>query len=339
MATSSQARTSTELALNAVAAVNSHDVGALGAVQHPDLVEEFLPVGIYTGREEVKGFFSEMFAAMPNVKLQVHQTTAEGNLVAIQWRSSGRFDGGPFQGIDSNGAEIAFPGCDLMEFRDGRLYRNTVFYDGATFARQVGLIPPDGSRAERAMKAAFNLKTRVGRTAKPTAPSPVAAAPGVPDTDATAGEVARSYFAAAAARDAAAMAAHWLEDGIDDFTISGPMRGPAEVRAFFEEVFGAIPDFDMRVERVVEEEDRAAVLWRGTGHFSGAHFQGIAPTGSFVEQRGLDVLEVEDGRLRHNTAYSDGLTMARQFGMLPPAGSAADRAMTKAFNLKTRLGR
>ncbi|MBA2504668.1 MAG: ester cyclase, partial [Thermoleophilaceae bacterium] len=170
-------------------------------------------------------------------------------------------------------------------------------------------------------------------------PAPAPAAPPLPDANATAGDVGRSYFAAAAARDPAAMAAHWHEDGVDDFTISGPLRGPGEVRGFFEDVFTAIPDFDMRVERMIEEDDRAAVAWRGTGHLSGGPFQGIAPTGAFVEQRGLDVLEVENGLIRTNTAYADGLTMARQFGLLPAAGSAADRAMTKAFNLKTRLGR
>ena len=32
--------------------------------------------------------------------------------------------------------------------------------DGATFARQVGLLPPLGSALDRAMTGAFNLKTR-----------------------------------------------------------------------------------------------------------------------------------------------------------------------------------
>jgi hypothetical protein len=51
-----------------------------------------------------------------------------------------------------------------------------------------------------------------------------------------------------------------------------------------------------------------------------------------VDLRGCDVMEFDDGRLRHNTIYYDGLAFARQIGMLPREGSSADKAMTAAFN-------
>ena len=38
---------------------------------------------------------------------------------------------------------------------------NTAYYDGASFARQVGMLPPEGSGAERTMKSAFNAVTKV----------------------------------------------------------------------------------------------------------------------------------------------------------------------------------
>ena len=45
-------------------------------------------------------------------------------------------------------------------------YSNTVVFDQMTFARQVGLLPPDGSGADKALKAAFNAKTRVALAAR-----------------------------------------------------------------------------------------------------------------------------------------------------------------------------
>ena len=54
-------------------------------------------------------------------------------------------------------------GTDLMEVRDGKNVSNTAYYDGMSFARQIGLMPPQDSGAERAMKSAFNAATRVRR--------------------------------------------------------------------------------------------------------------------------------------------------------------------------------
>ena len=40
---------------------------------------------------------------------------------------------------------------------------NTGYFDGASFARQIGMLPPDGSGADRAMKSAFNAVTKLRR--------------------------------------------------------------------------------------------------------------------------------------------------------------------------------
>ena len=46
-------------------------------------------------------------------------------------------------------------------------------------------------------------------------------------------------------------------------------------------------------------------------------------------------MRVEQGKLKHNTIYYDGLAFARQIGMLPREGSLFDKAMTTAFNACT----
>jgi steroid delta-isomerase-like uncharacterized protein len=152
-------------------------------------------------------------------------------------------------------------------------------------------------------------------------------------------ERARSYYEAMDNRDAAAMAAHWREDGVEDVVPVGLLRGRGELRDFFDSMFAAMPDARTTVTRLVAGEQSCAVEWRLEGTFDGAPYMGIEPTGKHVEIRGLDLLELEDGELVSNTAYFDGAGFARQIGMLPADGSGADRAMKSAFNAVTKLRR
>jgi steroid delta-isomerase-like uncharacterized protein len=150
-------------------------------------------------------------------------------------------------------------------------------------------------------------------------------------------EHARSYFDAIAHRDTRAMAGHWRADGVDDIVPLGPLRGTDEIEAFFRELFQAVPDSEMTVARVVAGETQAVVEWRMTGHFTGGQFQGLDPTGRRVDIRGLDLLEIEDGEIVGNTAYYDGMSFARQVGLMPPEHSSAENAMKSAFNAATKV--
>lgn len=124
---------------------------------------------------------------------------------------------------------------------------------------------------------------------------------------------------------------------LDDIVAIGEFRGADAVRGFFGELFAAMPDFDLTIERVVADQSTAAVKWRARATFSSAPFQGIQPTGRPVELRGVDFFEIEEGRIKRNTVFYDGAAFARQIGMLPPDGSLSDRLIRHLFNLKTRL--
>ena len=151
-------------------------------------------------------------------------------------------------------------------------------------------------------------------------------------------EVGRSYFEAIAARDADAMAAHFHPDGIDDVVPLGVFRGPEAVRKLFREMFTALPDATMKVERIVADHEVAAIQWRIVGTFDGGPFQGIEPTGKRVELRGMDALEIDDdGKITRNTGYYDGAAFARAIGLLPPQDSGVDKAMLAGFNAVTKL--
>lgn len=152
--------------------------------------------------------------------------------------------------------------------------------------------------------------------------------------------VARRYFAAVGARDVDAMVACWRGGGLDRLHGQADLIAPDGVRAWFEELFAAIPDSAFEVIQTTTEGDRCAVRWRLTGTFAGpGTWQGIAPTGAPLELEGCDVVQVAEGLVVANEAYVDGMTIGRQIGILPPRDSAAERGMTALTNLRTRLAR
>jgi hypothetical protein len=76
----------------------------------------------------------------------------------------GTFTGSPFEGVAATGGRLELRGLDLLEIEDGVILKNTAYYDGAAFMRQLGMLPPQDSGPERAMKTAFNAVSRVRRT-------------------------------------------------------------------------------------------------------------------------------------------------------------------------------
>jgi steroid delta-isomerase-like uncharacterized protein len=153
----------------------------------------------------------------------------------------------------------------------------------------------------------------------------------------TPADVARAAFDAVSRRDPDGIVATGAPEYVDDFVAIGEIRGHDAVRAFFRELFAAFPDFTMTVSRIVADETTAVIQWRAAGTFTGGPFQGVAPTRRRVEIRGVDVMEVADGLIQHNTIYYDGATFARQIGLLPGLGSRADQALMAAFNAKTTV--
>jgi steroid delta-isomerase-like uncharacterized protein len=146
-----------------VEAIGRRDVEALGAHWSEEGVEDLVPIGILRGREEIKDFFRGVFAAMPDAQTSCLRVVAAETSAAVEWRMTGTFDGEPFQGVDPTGKPIDVRGLDLIEMEDGLIVRNTAYYDNMAYARQVGLMPPMDSGAERAMKSAFNAMTKARR--------------------------------------------------------------------------------------------------------------------------------------------------------------------------------
>ena len=129
-------------------------------------VDHFLAAGrSVRGAEALAQWFRDLFAAVPDWTLQIENTVDDGDRqVVVQWRATGTFTGAPFLGIEPNGRKLDIRGCDVIRVDENdKVITNTVYYDGAEYGRQIGMLPPMDSGADRAMKAAFNGLTKLRR--------------------------------------------------------------------------------------------------------------------------------------------------------------------------------
>ena len=155
--------------------------------------------------------------------------------------------------------------------------------------------------------------------------------------DSTAAAIVQRYFGAVERHDLDDAMACWAPGGIDHLAPVGELRVPDELRAYFEELFAAMPDFKYEVTKLIEQGNQVAVHWRATGHFTGRPYAGIRANGSTIKTEGADLIEVEDGLIRRLDSYWDDAAIARQIGVLPAKKSAQERLLLGLFNSKTRL--
>jgi hydroxyacylglutathione hydrolase len=112
--------------------------------------------------EGVREFIGGLIAAVPDMSMEVVSTTSQGERCGVQWRLTGTFAGpAHFNGVAPTGNPIELEGFDLLTVRDGLIQSNDAFTDSMTFARTIGMLPPQGSAAEQRMMGAFNVKTRL----------------------------------------------------------------------------------------------------------------------------------------------------------------------------------
>ncbi len=151
-------------------------------------------------------------------------------------------------------------------------------------------------------------------------------------------ETATEYFEAVGRQDLETMTATWQPGGKSRIIGLVDLEAPAGVSDWFGTLFRAMPDLAMKVENMVTEGNQAAVLWAATATFDGTgEFEGFKPNGARISIEGMDIVEIEDGRIQSLVAIINGLDLARQIGAVPAQGSPADKGLAAAFNAKTAV--
>jgi steroid delta-isomerase-like uncharacterized protein len=133
----------------------------------------------------------------------------------------------------------------------------------------------------------------------------------------------------------------------DDFELidipsGGIFRGPEGCREWLGTFRTALPDARTEIVNAFADGDRVATEHIGRGTHTGPFVTPagtIPPTGRKIELRIGEVYELSEGKIRRLHAYYDSSTMMRQLGLLPPQGSAGERAMTALMGIGVKAKR
>lgn len=151
--------TNAELVRWTVEAIGRQDLAAARLAWSDAIVERF-PDRTCRGLVELTAYFQEAYDAISDWGFEALAVVGEGEDVLVHWRLTGVHTG-PLLGIAATGRRIAIDGMDHFVVRDGKIVSNFVVFDQMDYARQLGMLPPDASAADRALKSAFNARTKL----------------------------------------------------------------------------------------------------------------------------------------------------------------------------------
>ena len=124
-----------------IAAWNSHDPDKLTAIFTADVTYEDVPFSaVNHGSAELRKFAASEFEGVPDLRVELANSSIQGEHGSIEWTFSGT-DAGIFK----TGKQFSVRGVSIVTVKNGKISRNLDYYDVATLMKQVGLLPPEGS--------------------------------------------------------------------------------------------------------------------------------------------------------------------------------------------------
>ena len=124
-------------------AVNRKDFEGIRAVMHDEYT--------YTGGDgkeeagpEAGMAVAEMYlGAFPDAAVEIRAQYVQGDVSIMECRVAGTHTG-PLMGIEPTGKPISLAFCNVIEVRDGKVYREREYVDWGALLTQLGVIEPPG---------------------------------------------------------------------------------------------------------------------------------------------------------------------------------------------------
>ena len=141
---------------------NRHDVPGILEHYNDEVTWRNIATGeVYNGKPEIGAFLEELFAAVPDLELDVTLRLPRGRFVAETYELRGHHRGNLF-GIPGTGRHVVIPCVSMVEMRDARWREDRFYYDVSTVLRQMGLFP--SPTMARTRVGHFGMSVLVGLT-------------------------------------------------------------------------------------------------------------------------------------------------------------------------------
>ncbi len=137
---------------------NERDAGAIASFFAQDAIYEDHGAGATAlGRDGIREHAARVHAGFPDLRFELVRAAHGDDFTAGEWRSV-MTHLGHFEGLRPTGRVVASRGVDVATLdAEGLIARLDSYYDGAEIMRDLGLLPPRGSRVERALVRAASL--------------------------------------------------------------------------------------------------------------------------------------------------------------------------------------
>lgn len=119
------------------------EIIAPGCVTH-QLQSGVEPTGAARGPEEVKRHVAEWLAGFPDLRFEVEQLVAEGELVVSRVVARGTH-AGTWQGVAATGRRVSIRMVVTQRVAGGKIVEDWVLVEALGFFQQLGLAPDTGA--------------------------------------------------------------------------------------------------------------------------------------------------------------------------------------------------
>ena len=130
---------------NYEAAWASHDVEKIASFYTNDCIYEDVASGIVrNGKEELKTFLNNILTAFPDLKIEIKSYFVAGDRIGSEWIMTGTRSG-PSPYLPGAKKKFSIRGASITELQNGKIKRNSDYWNMTSYLRQVGLMPGDWS--------------------------------------------------------------------------------------------------------------------------------------------------------------------------------------------------
>ncbi len=120
----------------------SRDFEKLESLHADDCIYEDVARGVVRkGKKEISEVIRELLVGFPDVKFETKGVFFSNNRICWEWVMTGTHLG-DLPSLPATRRTISVRGVSVEEIRGDKKSRVSDYYDGATFMRQLGVIPP-----------------------------------------------------------------------------------------------------------------------------------------------------------------------------------------------------
>lgn len=133
----------------------AHDSAKAASTYLPNGTYRHMPTGLFfQGHDAVQLQYAASYVNFPDQTFEIEGEVIEGNTL-VHWSTLRATAKGPFLGLPPTGRKIALPFVARIEFRDGAMAGETLWYDMLTLCEQAGYDPEAVRKASAAARAEF----------------------------------------------------------------------------------------------------------------------------------------------------------------------------------------